>query len=354
MATITEHYVVYADNKRIHYLAAGPVYGPLVLFIHGWPGTAITWKAQIDAFASVGFRAIAPDMPGYGKSTARRVVDDYSQEALVDGMMALLADTGRNAAIWVGHDWGAGVTSSVATQHPEAIKALVNLCVPFHTIERGWSGFLPLVNRDYYPADKYEFGQWDYMKNYEENFEKTIEWFDKDVAGFCKAGLQPSKPPASRVDPVMASVRKNGGWLGGIPKPPSVDVTGPPALPEDVFDSFVRDMQNTGFWPGSAYYLHHARNAEYNGKREGKLSQPVLFIHAARDLVCETKTSRLIEPMRDSCRNLTECTIEAGHFVHYEKPEEVQAAIFRFIVEELPTEWPGFWTAGYTKKISVV
>lgn len=354
MAAITEHSVVYADNKRIHYLAAGPVYGPLVLFIHGWPGTAITWKAQIDAFASVGFRAIAPDMPGYGKSTARRVVDDYSQEALVDGMMALLADTGRNAAIWVGHDWGAGVTSSVATQHPEAVKALVNLCVPFHTVERGWPGFLPLVNRDYYPADKYEFGQWDYMKNYEENFEKTIEWFDKDVAGFCKAGLQPSKPPASRVDPVIASVRKNGGWLGGIPKPPSVDVTGPPVLPAEVFDSFVRDMQNTGFWPGSAYYLHHARNAEYNGKREGKLSQPVLFIHAARDLVCETKTSRLIEPMRDSCRNLTECTIDAGHFVHYEKPEEVQAAIFRFIVEELPTEWPGFWAAGYTKRISVL
>ncbi|KAE8363074.1 Alpha/Beta hydrolase protein [Aspergillus caelatus] len=350
MVAITDHNVVYAGDKKIHYLAAGPVDGPLVLFIHGWPGTAITWKAQIDAFASVGFRAIAPDMPGYGQSTARRVVDDYCQEAIVEGMMALLADTGRDAAIWVGHDWGAGVTSSVATQHPEVVKALVNLSVPFHTIERGWQGFLPFVNRELYPADEYEFGQWDYMKNWEENFEKTVEWFDRDVAGFCKASLQPSMPPSSRFAQLTANVRKAGGWMGGAPKPPSVDMTGPPVLPAEVFDSFVQDMEKTGFWPGSAYYLHHARNAEYNGKRDGKLDQPVLFIHDARDVVCDTITSGLVEPMRENCSNLTEVTIDAGHFAQYEKPEEVQAAIFRFIVEELPTEWPGFRTAGYTKK----
>ncbi|KAL4893449.1 Alpha/Beta hydrolase protein [Aspergillus ambiguus] len=349
MASITHHDVVYGDNKSIHYLAAGPTLGPLILFIHGWPGTAITWKAQIDAFASVGFRVIAPDMPGYGKSTARRVVDDYSQEAIVEGLMALLAETGRRAAIWVGHDWGAGVTSSVATQHPEAVKALVNLCVPFHTIERGWQGFLPLVNREIYPEAEYEYGQWDYMKNYEEAFEKTAAWMDSDVAGLCKAMLQRRPAPSGRFSPLMSTVRR-AGWMGGIPKPPGVDQTGTPLLAGEVFDSFVQDMQKTGFWPGSAYYLHHARNAEYNGSRDARLSQPVLFIHATYDLTCDTKTSRLMEPMREACSNLTEATVDAGHFVHYEKPDEVNAALFRFIVEELPSEWPGFWTAGYTKK----
>ncbi|KAG2416713.1 hypothetical protein HFD88_007929 [Aspergillus terreus] len=353
MVTITDHNVAYADDKTIHYLAAGPAIGPLIIFIHGWPATAITWKAAIEAFASVGFRVVAPDMPGYGQSTARRVADDYCQEAIVAGMMALLGDTGRDAAIWVGHDWGAGVTSSVATQHPHAVKALVNLCVPFHTIERGWPGFLPLVNRALYPADQYEFGQWDYMKNYEENFEKTIAWMDSDVAGFCKMCLQPRGAPSTRFNAMMASVRKSG-WLGGLPKPPAVDQTGPPVLPAEVFDSFVGDMQKTGFWPGSAYYLHHARNAEYNGTREAKLSQPVLFIHATWDTTCDTKTSRLIEPMREACSNLTEVTVEAGHFVQFEKPDEVHAAIFRFIVEELPSEWPGFWTAGYTKRKSAL
>ncbi|KAI0965594.1 putative epoxide hydrolase [Xylaria arbuscula] len=362
---ITSHDVVYAGGvKKIHYLAAGPINGPLIIFVHGWPGTGITWKGQIDAFTAVGFRAVAPDMPGYGKSTARRIVDDYSQEAIVEGMLALLEDTGRKAAIWVGHDWGAGVTSSVATQHPEVVKALVNLAVPFRSIELGWEGFLPQINREIYPADKYEFGQWDYQKNYEEDFEKAIAWYHEDIEGFCKAGLQRSSEPAtpenqreattirsSRFSAGTATVRKDKGWFG-LAKPPPVEATGPPVLPPAVYDSFIADMQKTGFWGGSAYYLHHKRNAEYNGKAAsgGKLAQPVLFIHATRDLVCDTKTSRLAEPMREACSNLTEVSVAAGHFAHYEEPGEVNAALFRFIVEELPTEWPGFWDKGYTKK----
>ncbi|KAI1175255.1 putative epoxide hydrolase [Nemania sp. FL0916] len=353
---ITNHEVVYGGgDKKIHYLAAGPVNGPLILFIHGWPGTGITWKAHLEAFAGVGFRAVAPDMPGYGKSSARRVADDYCQEALVEGMLALLGDTGRDAAIWVGHDWGAGVTSSVATQHPEVVKALVNIAVPHHTVELGWDAFLPLVNREIYPADKYEVGQWDYMKHYEENFEKAVEWFDQDIVGFVKAGLQKSRPLESRFSTLTATVRKDGGW-GGQKRPPPPEATGPPVLPQDVYDSFTADMQKTGFWAASAYYLHHKRNAEYNGKAAsgGKLTQPVMFIHAARDVVCDTISSRLAEPMRRACSNLTEVTIEAGHFAHYEKPGEVNAALFRFIIEELPGEWPGFWDSGYTKQKKAV
>ena len=350
MTTITEHDVVYAGgDKKIHYLAAGPVQGPLILFIHGWPATSITWKAQLDTFASLGFRAIAPDMPGYGDSTARRVIEDYSQEALVEGMMALLADTGRDAAVWVGHDWGAGVTSSVATQHPEAVKALVNLCVPYRSIELGWDGFLPLVNREYYHADEYEFGQWDYMRNYEEDFEKAVEWFDKDVAGFSKAVLQKTPPPPNRISP-FRTVRKHG-WFGGLEKPPGVETLGPTLLPDEVFNSYVEKMQKTGLWPGSAYYMNHERNAVYNGKAPGggRLQQPVLFVHATWDVVCDTKTSRFPEPMREVCSNLTEVTIDAGHWVQFEEPGKLAAALSRFLIEELPSQWPGFWDSGYTK-----
>lgn len=349
MATLTHHEVTYAGDKKIHYLAAGPVDGPLILFIHGWPATGITWKPQLDAFAAVGFRAIAPDMPGYGLSTARRVADDYCQEALVEGMMALLADTGRKAAVWVGHDWGSGVTSSVAIQHPETVKALVSMCVPYSTIELGWNAFLPLVNREIYPADQYEFGQWDYMKHYEEDFEKVVEWFDSDIVGFCKALTPKSPARPDRSAPVMMATTRKNGWFGGLPKPPSVEMTGPSILDDEVYESFTKDMQRTGLWGGSAYYLHHKRNAEYNGGRERKLKQPALFVHATWDTVCDTKGSRLVEPMREACLNLTEVTIDAGHFAQFEKPREVNAALLRFIVEELPSEWPGSLNSEYTK-----
>ncbi|KAI0156281.1 putative epoxide hydrolase [Pestalotiopsis sp. NC0098] len=352
MAAITEHDVAYSRDRKIHYLAAGPLSGPLIIFVHGWPASAITWKPQMEAFAALGFRAVAPDTPGYGLSTARKDAADYTQEAIVEGMMALLADTGRDAAVWVGHDWGAGVTSSVAQQHPEAVTALANLCVPYGTIELGWDGFLPLVNRELYPKDQYEYGQWDYMKNYEESFESTVDWFERDIAGMCKAVMQPSKPPTTRLNP-FASIRKTG-WFGGLPAPPPVDKLGPPIVASDVFERYTQDMQRTGYWGGTNYYMHHATNAKYHAAAPngGKLKQPVLFIHATWDTVCDTKTSRLAEHMRKLCSNLTEVTVEAGHWVQFEKPAEVNAALARFIVESVPSEWPGFWDSGFVKRES--
>nr|POE56549.1 epoxide hydrolase a [Quercus suber] len=110
MATLTEHSVTYAEGaKKISYVAAGPVDGPLLIFLHGWVGIGKTWLPQLTTFSSLGFRVIAPDMPGYGKSTSNKVYSDYAQEQLVLGMLALLADTGRQDAVWLAHDWGCGV-----------------------------------------------------------------------------------------------------------------------------------------------------------------------------------------------------------------------------------------------------
>ncbi|KAJ6144522.1 Alpha/Beta hydrolase protein [Penicillium chermesinum] len=332
MATYTEHEVTYAGGKKIHYLAAGPVNGPLVLFIHGWPATAITWRHQLDAFAAVGFRAVAPDMPGYGQSTSRRLLDDYCQEALVEG------NDGSPGRYW--------------PQSSCLVKALVSICVPYSTLELGWDQFLPLVNRDIYPEDEYEFGQWDYMRRYEEEFEEAVAWCNKDIAGYCNALMQkPGARPDRTLPAHTAKVRREGP-LGGREKPPSVDMTGPPMLPAEVWDSFIKDMERTGFWTGCAYYMHHQRNAEYNGKKDRRLKQPVLFVHATWDLVCDTKTSRLIEPMREACSDLTEVTLDASHWVPFEKPRELNAALFRFIVNSLPSEWPGFWDSGYTTRKS--
>ena len=64
MATLEEHEFTFGTKQKTFYLAAGPNNGPLLIFVHGWPGIAKTWKPQLETFASLGFRAIAPDMPG--------------------------------------------------------------------------------------------------------------------------------------------------------------------------------------------------------------------------------------------------------------------------------------------------
>lgn len=346
MATVSEHDVVYAAGaKTMHYLAAGPDAGPLVIFVHGFPLSAITWTYQIDAFAGLGFRVVAPDMPGYGQSTARHVVEDYGQEALVEGLLALLADTGRAAAVWIGHDWGAATVSSVATQRPDVVLGLVGICVPHGTIERGWEGFLPLVNRARYPAAAYAYGQWEYQKYFEEHFDECVARQDAHMAAVLTAmASRPPPPPADRFAPT-ARVRQDGGFLA----PPGAP--GPAMLPAAVLQRYIADLEAAGAWGPVAYYLNHARNAAYNGGAAsgGRLAQPVLFVHAQQDTVCDTKTSRLAEPMRRLCANLTEATVDAGHLPQWEAPAALNAALLRFILEELPGEWPGFWDGAWTK-----
>lgn len=357
MPTITEHDVSYADGtKNIHYLAAGPSSGPLIIFLHGWPAIALTWKNQLLTFASLGFRAIAPDMPGWGKSTARRVRTDYTQEALVEGMLALLSATGRSAAVWVAHDWGAGVASSLAAHHPEVVKALALLCVPYKSLELGLDHLVSFVDRTIYPEDEYPFGQWDYMAYYEESFEEAVRALEANVPGFCKSvWARPPSPDGydfgDAFKPAFTgSIRRNSGRYGGKPAPPIQKIPAP-LLEGEVFDAFVKATEETGLWGGSAYYLNHKVNATYNGHTPGGgrlgTEKPVLFIHAKFDFVCATLTTGLANPMREACENLTEVVVEAGHNVHFEKPEEVNAAVARFLTEEAKEIWPGYAEPGY-------
>ena len=77
------------------------------------------------------------------------------------------------------------------------------------------------------------------------------------------------------------------------------------------------------------------------------LTMPTLFVHAAFDAVCDTLTSRLAEPMRLHCRNLTEVVARSGHSVAQEQPSLVNAAIATWLANELPGIWES--TAAVTR-----
>ncbi|CAJ2513201.1 Uu.00g013200.m01.CDS01 [Anthostomella pinea] len=190
-------------------------------------------------------------MPGYGDSTSRRVKSDYALEALVEGMRALLSGNSRPAAIWVAHDWGAGVASSLAAHHPDMIQALVLMAIPYRSAELGLEHLVSLVDRSVYPEDECPFGNWDYMAYYEESFEKCMaEQWDPNVETLCKLLYAPTPPGTTSADaskPVYtANVRKNGGLFAGGPAPPP-EALPTPLLAGDVFDTFVQAMKKTEF-----------------------------------------------------------------------------------------------------------
>lgn len=113
---------------KLHYDSQGS--GPLIVLLHGFPEDRRSWKRQLPALAAGGFRAIAPDLRGYGESPKPRGVDAYRISMLVDDVAELIADAGGGPCIVVGHDWGALVAWFLAMTRPDLVRKLVVINVP--------------------------------------------------------------------------------------------------------------------------------------------------------------------------------------------------------------------------------
>ena len=336
MTSVTTSQFCQTERHKMHFLSCGPEAGTPIIFLHGWPELSYSWREQLPYFASLGFRAIAPDMRGYGKSTVYDFHEAYAQSEIVKDMLDLLEFLDIDRAIWVGHDWGCATAWSMASHHPEKTIGVANLCVPYAVLENGLDTLVALIDRSVYPLDRYPAGQWDYQYFYLENFERATEVFANNprntlIALFRGGGSEGVGQPA-----ITADIRRQGGWFGPLDEAPPMPLdTG--VLSEADLEVYVESLSRNGFYGPDSYYMNHERNAEFakNAKHNGLLSMPVLFLAAKYDFVCETVDSRLAEPMREKCSDLKEVVIECGHWMAQEQPQAVNVALQEWIDAKL-------------------
>ena len=119
-----------ADGLVLDAVATGPDDGPLVLLLHGFPQTSLSWRGVWPALADAGFRVVAPDLRGYSPDARPEGVEAYTMTHLVADVVALLEHLGASAAHVVGHDWGAAVAWQVAGRHPDRVRTLTTVSVP--------------------------------------------------------------------------------------------------------------------------------------------------------------------------------------------------------------------------------
>ena len=336
---VTEH-VLKTKRHTTAYLACGATDAPLIAFLHGWPELSISWRNQLPVFAELGFRCVAPDMRGYGRSSVYGRHEDYAVENSVHDMIELLDSLKREKAVWVGHDWGSPVVWDIASHHPDRCHGVANLCVPYFPKGFAPESFLPLVDRALYPENEYPAGQWDYQLFYQENFLAACAALEANPSNTVKALFRKGDPGARGKPPRTALIRKQGGWFGGAGRAPDVPMD-PDVLTEADLAAYAAALERNGFFGPDSWYMNHDRNVAFSAKaiNGGRLNMPVLFLHGANDLVCDTTGSRLAEPMREYCADLAEVVIQSGHWMAQECPVAVNAALAKWLAIKLANVW---------------
>ncbi len=337
---VTEH-IVKTARHTTGYLACGAKDSPLLVFCHGWPELSLSWRYQLPVFAALGFRCVAPDMRGYGRSSTYTTHEAFAQEEIVADMLELLASLGRDKSVWIGHDWGSPVVWNIAAHHPEKTVGVASLCVPYLSTGFTLESVVPLVDRAVYPEAKFPAGQWDYQFFYEAHFDKACAAFDANPRNMVKAMFRKGDPTRVGKPAPTAMIRMAGGWFGGgacpdVPRDPDV-------LTEQDMEAYAAALTKNGFFGPDSWYMNHKANGAYakRAPNGGRLAMPVLFLHGAYDTTCETMSSKLAEPMRRDCADLTEVVVESGHWMAQEKPVAVNAALAKWLAAKLPGYWKG-------------
>jgi len=292
--------------------------GPLVILCHGWPELSYSWRHQIGPLAAAGYRVAAPDMRGFGKTTAPEAIDAYSIFHLVGDMVGLVGALGETSAVIVGHDWGAPVAWHAALFRPDIFTAVAGLSVPPPL--RGRS--LPLQTlRD----NGIENFYWQYFQTpgvAEAEFERDVSFTMRAVFG---RGF--TDPAASLF------VEPGRGFLGD----PAIARPLPDWITEAELAEFVAAYTASGFRGGLNWYRNIDRNWELTAPwQDAQIRQPSLFIAGTEDAVIKGLIgAKRVHDMARVLPNLKRKLLidGAGHWIQQERPGEVNAALISFLNE---------------------
>jgi len=308
---LTERTVV-TDGAEVHLVDAGE--GPLVVLSHGFPELGYSWRHQVPALAAAGYRVLAPDQRGYGRTSRPDATEDYDILALTGDLLALLDDVGEERAVFVGHDWGAMVVWNLALLAPARVAGVVGMSVPF--VPRPPAPPIQIMRQLFGDA-------FFYMLHFQEPGVAEAD-LGADPATTMRRLL--AAQMRDEIDP--ATFAPDGrGFVDRIPEPDGL----PDWLSQAELDHYVAEFTRTGFRGPVSWYRNLDRNWELTAHvAQAKVEAPSLFIGGSRDPVL------LMTPPTVGADWLTDHRGDvlvdgAGHWVQQEAPGPVNAALVDFL-----------------------
>jgi pimeloyl-ACP methyl ester carboxylesterase len=206
--TSLTHATIPTNGINLHVIQAGPVDGPLVILLHGFPEYWAGWRKQIPALAAAGYRVWVPDQRGYNRSDKPAGIAAYNLDQLALDIVGLMDAAGVDKARVAGHDWGAAVAWWLGIKHPHRLEKLAILNVP-HIAVMG----------------RYLAAHFSQMRKSWYMFFFQLPWLPEralSVRGGAQTirGIQSSSPPGAfseeDVQGYLAAWAQPGAWTGMI------------------------------------------------------------------------------------------------------------------------------------------
>jgi pimeloyl-ACP methyl ester carboxylesterase len=314
------HLIVPVNGIRVHCVEAGE--GPLVLLVHGFPESWYSWRHQLPALAEAGYRAVAIDVRGYGRSSAPAPVEAYRMMAHVSDNVALVGALGEEQAVVVGHDWGAPIAWNSALLRPDVFRAVAGLSVPF-------SPAGPTR-----PSDAFRMMGGDeefYIEYFQQPGRAEVE-LDEDVRRWLLGFYFSASGDAP-------SLMRGTGTIATIPHGKrmherfSFPATMPAWWTDEDLDVYAGEFERTGFTGGLNRYRNVDRDWEdLNAFRGKAIEVPALFVGGDKDgptIWGQTSIERFPQTLPKLHRSII--LPGCGHWTQQERPAEVNAALLDFL-----------------------
>ncbi|MEV5387117.1 alpha/beta hydrolase [Streptomyces sp. NPDC052721] len=328
------HHLLPTPAGRTHAVQQGG-HGPLVLLLHGFPESWYTWRHQLPVLAAAGYRAVAIDVRGYGRSSKPASVDAYRMLDLVADNVAVVEALGEGPAVVVGHDWGASIAAVSALTRPDVFRAVGLLSVPytppggprpsevFAAMAGGGTGDGARDGAGDGAGEEFYVSYFQRPGRAEAEIEPDVRGW---LAGFYAALSADTMPEPGAPAPYFVSP---GGTLRDrFP----VGVL-PSWLGERDLDVYAGEFERTGMTGALNRYRNMDRDwADLADHAGAPITQPSLFIGGERDASLawlagalkafpETLPGLLGSHILDGC----------GHFVQQERPDETNRILLDWL-----------------------
>lgn len=316
----------FAATNGINLHVADEGVGELVILVHGFPQCWYIWRNQIEHLRDAGYRAVAPDQRGYGRSDRPGGVEDYDILSVTADIVGLADELGVEKFYLVGQDWGCITAWHVALLYPHRVHGVLGFSVPYvPSMLRNW--IEPSSYRDEFWYSRYFLQPGRAERELEADIRRSLMWL-----WWASSGGNDFE-----VTRITSGGPKDRGLLDGLgPTPDSV-----PGCTQADLDYCVGLYEDTGFRGPLSYYRNLARLPALTPWLEGApILVPAMFAYG--DAESPTKRPASFDaslsepPVDEQDAHFVDlmakvCIPDAGHWPMFEQPAAVNALLDDFL-----------------------